>query len=122
MSYLFNVSGAAWGHPCESCPEELACSEPGLLKNVHTGKCMDIDECEAIPGLCRNGECINSIGSFECVCPEGQAANEFQECVDADECAENPDICGPNGKCYNTDPGYYCECKPGFIPTQVRLF
>jgi hypothetical protein len=41
--------GQAWGHPCESCPDILAC-DPGFLKNVHTGKCMDINECEAIPG------------------------------------------------------------------------
>lgn len=41
--------GEAWGHPCEKCPASLAC-EPGFLKNVHTGKCMDINECEAIPG------------------------------------------------------------------------
>ena len=41
--------GAAWGHPCEECPDDMAC-EPGFLKNVHTGKCMDINECEAIPG------------------------------------------------------------------------
>jgi hypothetical protein len=26
----------------------------GFLKNVHTGKCMDINECEAIPGMNHN--------------------------------------------------------------------
>ena len=41
-------AGKAWGHPCEKCGK-LDCSI-GFLKNVHTGKCMDIDECEAIPG------------------------------------------------------------------------
>lgn len=41
--------GSAWGHPCEKCPDTLSC-RPGYLKNVHTGKCMDINECEAIPG------------------------------------------------------------------------
>ena len=42
--------GVAWGHPCEKCPDELVCNQSGFLKNVHTGKCMDINECEAIPG------------------------------------------------------------------------
>ena len=42
--------GVAWGHPCEKCPDELVCDQSGFLKNVHTGKCMDINECEAIPG------------------------------------------------------------------------
>ena len=41
--------GKAWGHPCERCPSKLDCNT-GFLKNVHTGKCMDINECEAIPG------------------------------------------------------------------------
>ena len=46
--------GVAWGHPCEKCPDTLACDQSGFLKNVHTGKCMDINECEAIPGKYHN--------------------------------------------------------------------
>ena len=74
-------------------------------------------------GLCRNGECTNTIGSFTCICPEGTRINDLHQCVDEDECLLNEqegsgDIC-PNGRCINRDPGYYCECEPGFIPTQV---
>lgn len=25
------------------------------------------------------------------------------------------DLCGPNGKCVNTQQGYKCECDPGWI-------
>ena len=75
-------------------------------------------------GLCKNGECANTIGSFTCLCPEGTLANDFHECVDEDECLlnkqEGNNIC-PNGKCINRDPGYYCECDSGFIPTQVMF-
>ncbi len=62
---------------------------------------------------------MNSVGSFTCDCPEGTAMDANQQCVDTDECAADPDLC-PDGRCINADPGYYCLCNPGFIPTQDR--
>ena len=111
--------GQGWGHPCEKCPDKLEC-DTGFLKNVHTGKCMDINECEAIPGLCYGGQCENNVGSFNCICPDGSVMNDKHECVDEDECQTlGQDTCH-RGRCVNTDPGYYCVCEPNFIPTQDR--
>lgn len=32
----------------------------------------DIDECFALQGqVCRNGQCVNGLGSFQCLCQEG---------------------------------------------------
>ena len=45
--------------------------------------------------------------------------NEKQECVDEDECETGTHTCH-RGRCVNTDPGFYCICEPGFIPTQDR--
>lgn len=36
----------------------------------------DVDECEAIPGICENGKCVNSMGSFRCDCDKGYLYNE----------------------------------------------
>lgn len=35
----------------------------------------DIDECKVLPNLCKNGQCINSIGSFRCHCRLGYTAD-----------------------------------------------
>ena len=64
---------------------------------------MPVETLSLVP-LYRNGECINLIGGFECLCPEGQEPNESHECVDLDECARDRNIC-PNGECVNTEAG-----------------
>ncbi len=110
--------GAAWGHPCARCTDEDADCGQGRLRNVHTGRCMDINECEAVPGLCAGGgRCVNTQGSFRCTCPEGTELDRDHSCADVDECQAEEDVC-PNGRCVNKSPGYYCICDPGFIPSR----
>ncbi|XP_017775669.1 PREDICTED: fibrillin-2-like [Nicrophorus vespilloides] len=112
--------GKAWGHPCQHCPSRLDCNT-GFLKKQKTGECIDINECDTIPHLCRGGKCVNTIGSFECECPVGQSRNvETNQCDDRDECLEEG-IC-EDGRCVNTVGGYYCLCNPGFIQSQDRTY
>eukprot|EP00076_Gallus_gallus_P034695 XP_025000233.1 uncharacterized protein LOC107050762 [Gallus gallus] len=65
--------GAAWGvHECQPCnPGDAPAVEPcpkGFRRA--NGSCVDVDECRE-GGLCQNGVCSNSPGSFACLCHEG---------------------------------------------------
>lgn len=35
----------------------------------------DIDECTVLPNLCKNGRCVNTYGSYRCLCNPGYKAD-----------------------------------------------
>lgn len=77
---------------------------------------LDLNECENNP--CGSGAiCTNTVGSFECSCPEGYHNNNITAlgggCIDIDEC-QNPLICGSNAVCINIPGSFVCECGSGF--------
>ncbi|XP_070684424.1 adhesion G protein-coupled receptor E5-like [Pempheris klunzingeri] len=37
------------------------------------------------------------------------------ECVDTNECEDDPGPCGKRTQCFNTVGSYYCQCQSGFI-------
>ena len=44
--------------------------------------CTDVDECTGTPGICGGGTCVNTIGSYSCMCDEGYELNMTEtECV-----------------------------------------
>ncbi|KAM6904700.1 adhesion G protein-coupled receptor E5-like [Xenentodon cancila] len=87
----------------------------------------DLDECKYNPpyGPCGdNTRCFNTNGSYYCQCVDGYqtrtrtsnfTAESFENCNDINECLDTTQICGPNAKCYNKIPHYYCICDPGFV-------
>ncbi|XP_068116562.1 latent-transforming growth factor beta-binding protein 3 [Hyperolius riggenbachi] len=77
--------GTAWGqHKCNKCPPlpyagtqktapfrgEGGSDCPLGYKRLNSTHCQDINEC-TMQGVCQNGECLNTQGSFRCACKHG---------------------------------------------------
>lgn len=72
----------------------------GYVLNIDGKTCRDLDECTAMRHNCPH-TCINVPGSFTCGCSEGYRQQGQGECVDIDECLEQPGLCQPIGTCHN---------------------
>nr|XP_024644104.1 fibrillin-2 isoform X3 [Macaca nemestrina]XP_028705536.1 fibrillin-2 isoform X2 [Macaca mulatta] len=115
------MPGEGWGDPCELCPkdDEVAFQDlcpygHGTVPSLHDTR-EDVNECLESPGICSNGQCVNTDGSFRCECPMGYNLDYTGvRCVDTDECSiGNP--CG-NGTCTNVIGSFECNCNEGFEP------
>ncbi|GCB64860.1 hypothetical protein scyTo_0014819, partial [Scyliorhinus torazame] len=108
--------GRGWGNQCELCPlpgtaryKKMCPHGPGYATDGR-----DIDECRVIPNLCKNGQCINTMGSFRCFCNIGYTTDlTATSCVDLDECVQSPKPC--NFICKNSEGSYQCSCPRGYI-------
>ncbi|XP_036068041.1 fibulin-7 isoform X2 [Oryzias melastigma] len=78
----------------------------------------DIDECSLFPpgqsGRFCVHQCVNTPGSFHCVCPAGYSlARDARSCSDIDECENGMHNCPAEQMCVNTFGGFQCvtvEC------------
>ena len=113
------------GHHCQG----IVCLH--VLHNVvlFSIKYTDIIECTSNNGYCEHS-CINTIGSYKCLCDEGYVLNSnARSCsgiyyslldynfkifvIDIDEYDIFPYIC--DHFCTNTDGSYVCECEIGYV-------
>lgn len=52
---------------------EVLDSSMSSVKNCNSYFKPDINECDVFPGVCTNGHCSNTHGSFVCQCPSGMS-------------------------------------------------
>ena len=107
--------GQAWGYQCSQCPRNGTKEYSQLCKkgNGFMGE-SDVNECASFPDMCANGQCKNTMGSFQCICNDGFALDATgMKCKDIDECRLISDVCG-NGSCVNVEGTFACSCHEGF--------
>ncbi|XP_046807658.1 fibrillin-1 isoform X5 [Lucilia cuprina] len=112
------------------CDPEKGCTCPlGWTLGADGKTCEDIDECLDQNGYCLH-KCHNTLGSFECRCPDGSkpahgedacpitcpagftfSRDDPSKCEDIDECSL-PGVCQYD--CRNTNGSYECLCPRGY--------
>ncbi|XP_030629828.1 protein kinase C-binding protein NELL2a isoform X2 [Chanos chanos] len=118
------------GH--DFCAEGNSCTEHSDCVNLEAGSvcsckdgfrplrddnayCEDIDECAEGKHYCReNTMCVNTPGSFMCICHTGYIRIDDYSCTEHDECVSGLHSCDENALCFNTVGGHSCSCKPGY--------
>ncbi|KAF7205815.1 transcript variant X3 [Nothobranchius furzeri] len=86
--------GNSWGqNKCYQCPklpnasvkqtivEDYGSTCPQGYKRFNSTHCQDINEC-SLQGVCQNGDCLNTLGSFKCSCKSGYV-QERNRCVES---------------------------------------
>uniref|UniRef100_A0A8C4IV11 Hemicentin-2 n=1 Tax=Dicentrarchus labrax TaxID=13489 RepID=A0A8C4IV11_DICLA len=77
----------------------------------------DVDECqESALSPCQH-QCLNTLGSYRCICHQGYQLSGHR-CIDINECMRN--VCPAHKECRNTEGGYQCfdSCPAGMTKAE----
>uniref|UniRef100_A0A1A8CM87 Hemicentin 1 n=1 Tax=Nothobranchius kadleci TaxID=1051664 RepID=A0A1A8CM87_NOTKA len=90
---------------------------PGFKSSTTGTICEDVDECkESTVSPCHH-QCLNTLGSYRCVCYPGYQLSGHR-CIDINECMRS--VCPAHQQCRNTDGGYQCfdSCPAGMTTAE----
>ena len=78
-----------------------------VMRSFVTTFVNEKDECK-IPDLCKNGgTCLNSLGSYSCVCADGYEGKHCE--TETNECQSQP--CLNGGVCTDMVANFTCNCE-----------
>ncbi|PIK51215.1 hypothetical protein BSL78_11875 [Apostichopus japonicus] len=99
------------GSPCFDTDGSFICEcPPDSFRHQHGGCLSLLFNCD-FSAFCTDADCTNTT----CFCEDGyKPSNQFERCVDIDECLYQMDDCRSNEICTNTPGGFRCDCKPGY--------
>ncbi|KAM4625225.1 complement component C1q receptor [Polymixia lowei] len=96
-------------HQCAVEESGYSCICPqGFKLHANQQNCSDIDECQT--QVCEGQLCLNTPGSYTCMCKEGYEM-VGGICRDIDECSDSR--CAQ--RCLNSLGSFSCHCHAGFV-------
>ena len=120
------TADASEASSCYECHHNATCLKDGTVTRCsclegYTGdglECVDLDECafQGAHNCISNSSCVNTPGSYHCLCQHGFQLTPGKGCTDVDECAE-PGLndCHPLATCVNREGDYTCVCPEGYL-------
>ncbi|KAM6961294.1 latent-transforming growth factor beta-binding protein 2-like [Aplochiton taeniatus] len=115
--------GASWGlNKCTECPSKPAYAViangqvecPKGYKRMNMTHCQDINEC-LMPGICKNAECLNTRGSYRCICKPGYMLDPARS-----HCVSDKALSDQRGMCYRSTSAGSCSLPlPQHITKQI---